>query len=229
MGALCRRRRRPSCGRRHGFAGVVRSDLPAGSGLSSSAALEVACALALGADVERPDRPRPPVPGCRARRPRRPDRACSTSSPRSAVSRAAGCVSTAVRSRSCPFRCPRPTSPSGLSSGPVPDRSASLATPTGSPSWPPPKRSSDRCATQRSADLDSIDDPVVRARARHVLAENGRVDDFAAAIAGGDLAGAGALMSESHASLSGPFDCSTPEIDELCARCRRRPACMGRG
>ena len=33
-----------------GFAGTVHSDLPAGSGLSSSAALEVACALALGAD-----------------------------------------------------------------------------------------------------------------------------------------------------------------------------------
>ena len=37
-----------------GFTGVVRSDLPAGSGLSSSAALEVACALALGADASDP-------------------------------------------------------------------------------------------------------------------------------------------------------------------------------
>ena len=33
-----------------GFSGVVRSDLPIGAGLSSSAALEVATALALGAD-----------------------------------------------------------------------------------------------------------------------------------------------------------------------------------
>ncbi len=46
--------------------------------------------------------------------------------------------------------------------------------------------------------------------------ENARVDDFAAAISGGDLIGAGALMSESHDSLSGLFDCSTPQIDELC-------------
>ena len=65
-------------------------------------------------------------------------------------------------------------------------------------------------------DLDAIGDPIVRSRARHVLSENARVNDFATAIAGGDLAGAGTLMSESHASLSGDFACSTPEIDELC-------------
>ena len=69
-------------------------------------------------------------------------------------------------------------------------------------------------------DLDAIGDPVVRSRARHVLSENARVNDFATAIAAGDLEGAGTLMSESHASLSGDFDCSTPEIDELCRELR---------
>ena len=38
----------------HGFVGTVRSDLPIGAGLSSSAALEVAVALALGADRSDP-------------------------------------------------------------------------------------------------------------------------------------------------------------------------------
>jgi galactokinase len=60
-----------------------------------------------------------------------------------------------------------------------------------------------------------------------VVTENARVDDFAAAIASGDLDGAGALMSESHGSLSGGFDCSTPQIDELCRTLSNRAGVHG--
>src|SRR4051812_7734857 len=59
-------------------------------------------------------------------------------------------------------------------------------------------------ALLRKATLDDvarITDPVLARRARHVVTENQRVRDFAAALAAEDLAGAGRLMAESHASL----------------------------
>ena len=63
--------------------------------------------------------------------------------------------------------------------------------------------------------LDAIEDSVVARRARHVISENERVDEFAAALAAGDHAAAGATMSASHASLRDDFDVSTPVLDEL--------------
>jgi galactokinase len=73
-----------------------------------------------------------------------------------------------------------------------------------------------------AADTDRIADPVVRARARHVVDENQRVRDFAAALATGDLHAAGALMVASHRSLRDLYDTSTAQmdgaVDEWCAR-----------
>ncbi len=67
----------------------------------------------------------------------------------------------------------------------------------------------------------SLDDPTLRRRARHVVTENLRVASFARALAVGDVAGAGARMTESHASLRDDFEVSTPTLDrlveELCA------------
>ena len=59
----------------HGFDGAVRSDLPIGAGLSSSAALEVATALAARRRRRRPAGAGDAVPRCRARSPGRADRA----------------------------------------------------------------------------------------------------------------------------------------------------------
>ena len=64
-------------------------------------------------------------------------------------------------------------------------------------------------------DVEGIGHEDLRARARHVVSENGRVRSFAAALADGDLAAAGALMVESHASLRDDFDVSTPALDQL--------------
>ena len=64
----------------------------------------------------------------------------------------------------------------------------------------------------------SIDDPVLRRRARHVVGENGRVAAFAECLRAGDTGGAGQLMTESHASLRDDFEVSTPGLDELVAR-----------
>lgn len=67
----------------------------------------------------------------------------------------------------------------------------------------------------------SLDDPTLRRRARHVVTENLRVAAFVEALAVGDAAGAGARMTESHASLRDDFDVSKPQLDrlveELCA------------
>ncbi|MHB1516836.1 MAG: galactokinase [Acidimicrobiales bacterium] len=65
------------------------------------------------------------------------------------------------------------------------------------------------------ADLEAIRDPILRRRARHVVTECGRVRRCAAALERGDLDAVGALMRESHRSLSGDFEVSTPELDRL--------------
>lgn len=68
----------------------------------------------------------------------------------------------------------------------------------------------------RLADLgvvDTITDPVVRRRARHVVSENQRVRDFAAALRRDDLTEVGRLMLASHDSLRDDFEVSTPVMD----------------
>jgi galactokinase len=57
--------------------------------------------------------------------------------------------------------------------------------------------------------------PVVRRRCRHVLAENRRVLDAAAALKAGSLEDFGSLMIESHRSLRDDFEVSCPELDLL--------------
>lgn len=65
------------------------------------------------------------------------------------------------------------------------------------------------------ADLDFIDDPVVRRRARHVITEDQRVLDFVQACEARDLAGMGRLFVESHRSLQADYEVSCEEIDFL--------------
>ncbi|MBS1817672.1 MAG: galactokinase [Acidobacteria bacterium] len=52
-------------------------------------------------------------------------------------------------------------------------------------------------------------------RARHVVTEDDRVLEMRAALLAGDLATAGALMNDSHRSMSEDFEVSTPEVDVL--------------
>jgi len=63
-------------------------------------------------------------------------------------------------------------------------------------------------------------DPVLRARARHVLGELRRVEPVATALANGDAARLAALLHEAHVSLSQDFDVSLPAIDRLAALVR---------
>jgi galactokinase len=76
-------------------------------------------------------------------------------------------------------------------------------------------------------DVEAIADPVLRARARHVVSETARVDATASALSDDDLARAGALMNESHDSLANDFEVSTPEIDVMAEDLRARPGIFG--
>ncbi len=71
-------------------------------------------------------------------------------------------------------------------------------------------------ASLRETDLDGaagLDDEVLRRRVRHVVSENRRVRDAGTAIARGDFERLGALLSASHVSLRDDFDVSCPELD----------------
>jgi len=63
------------------------------------------------------------------------------------------------------------------------------------------------------AEAGRLADPVLRRRARHVVTENGRVRQAVTLLTGGDLAGVGALLYASHASLRDDFEVSWPEAD----------------
>ncbi len=77
------------------------------------------------------------------------------------------------------------------------------------------------------ADLAALTDPVQHRRARHVVTECERVHAVAAAFTAGDLAGAGALLDEGHASLSADFEVSTPALDAMAVQLRSVPGVLG--
>jgi len=56
---------------------------------------------------------------------------------------------------------------------------------------------------------------IVRRRARHVVTENARVLESVAALKAGDLDRFGRLMNESHESLRHDYEVSSPELDAL--------------
>jgi galactokinase len=76
-------------------------------------------------------------------------------------------------------------------------------------------------------DLPALRDPLLRRRARHVVSECARVDEFADALSRGDLGAAGACMDASHVSLADDFEATTPEVDALVTDVRARPGVVG--
>ena len=65
--------------------------------------------------------------------------------------------------------------------------------------------------------VEALEDPTLRSRARHVVTENRRVDEFIRLLGERDYAAAGNTMLASHTSLSGDYAVSTPELDGLVA------------
>jgi galactokinase len=64
-------------------------------------------------------------------------------------------------------------------------------------------------------------------RRRHVESEIDRVHDFAAALESRHLERLGALLKASHVSLRDDFEVSTPEVDALVERAWAAPGCLG--
>jgi galactokinase len=64
-------------------------------------------------------------------------------------------------------------------------------------------------------------------RAQHVIAESRRPLAMAEALRRADLAAAGRLMDESHASLRELYEVSSAELDLVTELARRHPACYG--
>ncbi len=61
--------------------------------------------------------------------------------------------------------------------------------------------------------VSGLSDPALRRRARHVVTENGRVAEAARLLRAGELAASGALLTASHRSLRDDFEVSWPAAD----------------
>jgi galactokinase len=75
-------------------------------------------------------------------------------------------------------------------------------------------------ASLRDATLDRAEElpEPMRSRARHVVTENARVQDTVAALSDGDLERVGDLLNASHASLRDCFAVSTPTVEQTVQR-----------
>jgi len=192
-----------------GFTGTITTNVPIGGGLSSSAALEVAAALAFGIDTDVATI----AAVCRRAEHLATNVPCGIMDQLTSV---AGIKDHALLIDCHSLDVTPIRIPESLAVWVVEISSRTL---DGSEY---PTRVAQCVAAEREigplrlADLQSanqIADPVVRARARHVVTENERVRQFAAALAAGDFRAAGQLMGESHASLRTDFATSTTAMD----------------
>jgi galactokinase len=210
---------RPTVGGR----GRVRTTLPVGAGLSSSAALEVALALALGFEGS----PLELALACQRAEQRASGVPCGIMDQ---LASAAG-VDGAALLIDCDALTVEPV--------PLPNGVAVVAVHSGQARTLAGSAYADRrAACERAAsnigplraatlaDVDSLDDEL-RPIARHVVTENERVVAFAAALRSGDIGAAGARMGESHASLRDDFRVSTAVLDALVDRLATTPGVFG--
>lgn len=76
---------------------------------------------------------------------------------------------------------------------------------------------------QRVGELDAE----TARRARHVITENARTLQTAAALRAGDAEAAGRLMNASHQSLRDDYEVSSPALDAMVEAAQAHPACYG--
>jgi galactokinase len=211
-----------------GFRGTVATTIPIGTGLSSSAALEVGVALAVGA-AEAPDYDQ----GALAQTLREAEHAasgvpCGIMDQLASLAGVAGhavlldCTTLDVTPVPVPSDVDIVVVDSGqrrqLSNTGYADRRAEVAT---------AERLLGHLPSASSRDVESISDPVVRKRARHVVTENARVHAFVDALRSDDRALAGEIMTASHASLRNNHEVTTPELDALVERLCATPGVWG--
>jgi len=197
-----------------GFVGEVTSDLPVGAGLSSSAALEVAVAMALGFEGSALALARL---GQRAEH-RASGVPCGIMDQLASAAGVAGhalridCTTLDVDPIAVPADIEVVVVDSGVR--------RSLATSAYAERAAACQEAARLIGPLRGAgpdDVAVIVDPVVRRRARHVVTENARVDLLVAALGAGDHDAMAAVLADSHASLRDDFEVSTPGLDRLVA------------
>jgi galactokinase len=76
-------------------------------------------------------------------------------------------------------------------------------------------------------DLQKITDQRLLQRSRHVITENQRVRDFAAALSQKDFASAGRLMLASHHSLANDYETSNDQMDRAVQDMMHEPGFLG--
>jgi galactokinase len=83
-----------------------------------------------------------------------------------------------------------------------------------------------RDATLQTLESTAVPEPL-RRRARHVITENDRVLQARRALQDGDPTDFGMLMNASHASLRDDFEVSVPDVDRLVALAQSEPGVFG--
>ncbi len=81
--------------------------------------------------------------------------------------------------------------------------------------------------TDFEANANLISDPVCRRRARHAVYENARTVEAFRVLQNGDLSAFGRLMNASHVSLRDDYEVSCPETDALTEIAWRCPGVLG--
>jgi galactokinase len=211
------RRGRPQVG----IDATVASTVPSGSGLSSSAALEVSVALALCAVSSFELSPLELALACQDAEQRATGVPCGIMDQLASVAGRAGhallidCRSLEVEPIPIPVSLAIVVVHSGLPR-------ALVAT-----DYAERRAACERIAARlglvalRDADADRVrDEPF----ARHVVSENDRVLRAAEALRRGDVDELGALLTAGHASLRDDFEVSTPELDLLAGELERAGA-----
>jgi galactokinase len=207
-----------------GFRGSVTTTLPVGAGLSSSAALEIAVALALGAEGsplmvaqmgQRAEQAASGVP-CGVM-----DQLASTAGRAGHVLRI-DCCTLEVTPVPFPADLEVVVVDSGqrraLAGSPYAERVAACQV---------AERAIGPLCSAALGDVATIVDEVVRRRARHVVTENARVDAFAGALRTGDRSVLAAALAASHTSLRDDFEVSTRALDQLVDRLSGTPGVVG--
>jgi galactokinase len=222
-----------------GFRGVLVSDLPQDAGLSSSAALELASALAL-AGGEEPGTDRMAL----ARIAQRGENeyvgvACGLMDQFASAMGEDGaallldCRSLAYRAVPLPLDdvaivVTHSGSTRRLERSAYNERRAQCEAAVAAIARNEPGVATLRDVTPGMLDAASASlDPALERRARHVVEENARVLDAVAALEGRDVASAGRLLSASHASLRDLYEVSSPELDALVEIAETVPGVLG--
>jgi galactokinase len=197
---------------RAGMKALVASDVPIGSGLSSSAAFEVACAVALAGMADWAPSPTALAQACRAAEERATGVPCGIMDQLVSIAASEG--------RALLIDC-RTLETSAV---PLPPNVGLLVVHSGQPrtlaasAYQERRRACEElartlgiAALRDASPVQVADHPL----GRHVVSENGRVLEAAQALEDGDLAWLGSLLNASHASLRDDFGVSTPALDAL--------------